>query len=111
MTMNYLVHSLMYSYYALRAMRFKIPRFAAQLITTGQILQMIAGCFVNYIAHKTKVSNEYCGISDENIKYSSLMYFSYFVLFFNFFINAYICKKSKVEQMKTQEKINKKKIK
>ncbi len=110
MTMNYIVHSLMYSYYVFKALQFKVPAFVSQIITTGQILQMVAGCFVNYVAYKTKVSNEYCGISDENIKYSSLMYFSYFVLFFNFFINAYICKKSKVEQMKTQEKINKKKI-
>jgi elongation of very long chain fatty acids protein 6 len=109
MTMNYLVHSLMYSYYALRAMRFKIPRFAAQLITTGQILQMIAGCFVNYIAYKTKVSNEYCGISDENVKYSSLMYFSYFVLFFDFFIKAYIYNKNKSAAKKLESDHSKKK--
>ena len=30
-TMNYLVHSLMYTYYACRAMRFKIPRFVNQV--------------------------------------------------------------------------------
>jgi elongation of very long chain fatty acids protein 6 len=95
MTMNYLVHSLMYSYYVLKAMRIKVPKFVSQLITTGQILQMIAGCYVNFIAYQTKVANEICNISDDNIKYSSLMYFSYFVLFFNFFINAYIFNKSK----------------
>ena len=94
MTMNYLVHSLMYSYYAFKAMRIKVPKFVSQLITTGQILQMIAGCFVNYIAYQTKLSNGICNISDDNIKYSSLMYFSYFVLFFNFFINAYIYNKT-----------------
>ena len=92
MTMNYLVHSLMYSYYALRALRFRIPRFVSQIITTGQILQMIAGCYVNYVAYKAKVANQTCNTSDENIKYSSLMYFSYFVLFFDFFIKAYIYK-------------------
>ena len=94
MTMNYVVHSLMYSYYALKAMRFRVPRFVSQLITTGQILQMIAGCYVNYVAYTQKVAGQKCLISDENIKYSSLMYFSYFVLFFDFFIKAYIYNKS-----------------
>ncbi len=94
MTMNYAVHSLMYSYYVLKAMRFRVPRFVSQVITTGQILQMIAGCYVNYVAFNTKVAGKQCGITDENIKYSSLMYFSYFVLFFDFFIKAYIFNKS-----------------
>lgn len=98
MTMNYLVHSLMYSYYALKAMRIRVPQFVSKLITTGQILQMIAGCYVNYVAYSTKVSGEACGTSDENIKYSSLMYFSYFVLFFDFFVKAYISGKKRVNK-------------
>uniref|UniRef100_A0A1B0D5J0 Elongation of very long chain fatty acids protein n=1 Tax=Phlebotomus papatasi TaxID=29031 RepID=A0A1B0D5J0_PHLPP len=41
--MNYCVHSLMYSYYALRAMRFHPPRFISMLITTLQLTQMVIG--------------------------------------------------------------------
>jgi len=94
MTMNYLVHSMMYSYYACKAMRMRVPKFVSQMITTGQIVQMIFGCYVNYVAYDMKVnSNAECGNSFENIKYSSLMYLSYFVLFANFFIQAYIVKK------------------
>lgn len=94
MSMNYLVHSLMYSYYALKAMRVKVPRFISQLITTGQIIQMIAGCYVNYLAYQVKSNSSIkCDMSFENIKLSSLMYLSYFVLFSNFFIKAYLTKK------------------
>jgi len=94
MTMNYLVHALMYSYYAFKAMRFKVPRFVSQLITTGQLLQMVAGCYVNYIAWDVKNNKHLkCANSDDNIKYSSLMYLSYFILFGNFFIQAYVFKK------------------
>ena len=94
MTMNYFVHGMMYSYYAFKAMRFKVPRFVSQLITTGQLLQMVAGCYVNYIAWDVKNNKHLkCANSDDNIKYSSLMYLSYFILFGNFFIQAYVFKK------------------
>ena len=92
MAMNYFVHALMYSYYACKAMRLRVPLFVSQLITTSQIVQMVAGCYVNWIAYRTKTyePSVECSISFDNIKYSTLMYFSYFVLFFHFFLNAYI---------------------
>lgn len=96
MSMNYLVHSLMYSYYAFKAMRIKVPRFISQLITTGQLIQMVAGCYVNYKAWLVKTTtNQQCNINYDNIKLASLMYLSYFILFSNFFINAYVFKKPK----------------
>ena len=39
--MNYTVHAVMYSYYALKALRFRIPRPIAMVITTLQLIQMI----------------------------------------------------------------------
>ena len=94
MTMNYLVHALMYSYYAFKAMRFKVPRFVSQLITTGQLLQMVIGCYVNYVAWDVMNNKKMpCANTDENIKYSSLMYLSYFILFGNYFVQAYVFKK------------------
>ena len=39
-TMNYAVHSVMYTYYALRALRIRVPRQIAMSITTMQILQV-----------------------------------------------------------------------
>ena len=47
MVMNYTVHAFMYSYYALRACKLKIPRIVNMLLTMLQISQMIVGIVVN----------------------------------------------------------------
>ncbi len=66
------------------------------MITTGQIIQMIAGCYVNYLAWSIQNSGEMkCNNTEENIFWSSIMYLSYFILFSNFFIQAYVFKKRK----------------
>lgn len=94
MVMNYFVHSVMYSYYALRALRFKIPRPFAMGITSLQLLQMVVGCTINYTAYGYKESGRECGVSRSNLMYSSIMYTSYFVLFARFFFTAYFFKAS-----------------
>jgi len=53
---------------------------------------MVVGCAVNYFAFKFKESGRPCAVSDNNLFYSALMYFSYFVLFARFFYKAYFCK-------------------
>jgi elongation of very long chain fatty acids protein 6 len=50
MGMNYIVHSIMYSYYALKALKFNVSRYISKIITTLQLIQMIIGCIVNYQA-------------------------------------------------------------
>merc|ERR1712243_537323 len=101
MVMNYFVHSLMYSYYALRAMKVKVPRGVAMSITSLQLLQMVVGCVINYLAFQFKRSGAQCGVSDSNLMYSTLMYASYFVLFARFFHNAYFNPSTR----KTKEKL------
>ncbi|XP_065212407.1 very long chain fatty acid elongase 6-like isoform X1 [Planococcus citri] len=93
--MNYCVHSLMYSYYALRAMGFFPPRFIMMLITSLQITQMVIGCLVNYWSYVYLTNNQACHITYLNIKLSTCMYFSYFVLFAQFFYKAYFSKSGK----------------
>ncbi|CAF0971115.1 unnamed protein product [Adineta steineri] len=39
--LNYVVHGIMYSYYALRAMKFRIPRWVAMIITILQLNVMV----------------------------------------------------------------------
>lgn len=56
---------------------------------------MVAGIFVNYQAYQAKSSSLACHLSYENMLYSSVMYVSYFVLFFNFFVQTYILKTKK----------------
>lgn len=91
--MNYTVHSFMYTYYALKAMRIKVPKFISMIITSLQITQMIIGIAVNIWAYQVKSRGGYCQQSYSNLKWSSIMYLSYFALFSNFFYHAYFSKK------------------
>jgi len=108
--MNFAVHSLMYTYYAFRALRFRIPKYVAMVITSLQLVQMVVGCLVNYIAYTLKRRGVECGVSNTNLKMSLLMYTSYFVLFARFFYNSYFRKREagkkeedKIKQIKKEE--------
>lgn len=88
--MNFCVHSIMYSYYALRSMGYSPPRKFAMLITTCQIAQMVVGCTVNIWAAQYLEEHQPCHVSNTNIKLSIAMYFSYFILFARFFYKSYL---------------------
>lgn len=96
MTLNFTVHSFMYTYYSLKACNVNVPKFVAVSITTSQIAQMVCGLFINFY------SSYYCPNSSKfDFKVSfvaMLMYLSYFILFTNFFIQTYILK-SKVKKI------------
>lgn len=89
MTMNYIVHSFMYTYYAARAAGVRVPRPCAMIITTSQILQMVMGLAVlggvYYWMHEVR-----CPSNMHNITWGSLMYLSYLILFAVFFYNSYL---------------------
>lgn len=102
MTMNYLVHAVMYSYYALRAVGFKVSRKFAMFITLTQITQMLVGCVVNYLVYSWMQQGQECPSHMQNIVWSSLMYLSYFVLFCQFFHEAYIDKTKEAAAAKTE---------
>ena len=87
---NYTVHSFMYSYYALRAMKVQIPRSVNMFITCLQLVQMVWGITIVGLSYSALVSGRPCVTHYKNIVYCLLMYFSYLVLFANFFYKAYI---------------------
>lgn len=87
--MNYIVHSSMYTYYGLKALRYRLPKSLAMAITTLQLSQMVVGVYVNIWAYQVKQSGQECLVSQHNINMSLLMYFSYFLLFAHFFYRAY----------------------
>lgn len=87
--MNYLVHSLMYSYYTLRALRIRVPKQIAMLITSSQIVQMVLGCCVTYYGYALNMQGSKCQISEKTAKLALTMYGSYFLLFAHFFVNSY----------------------
>nr|XP_015203370.1 PREDICTED: elongation of very long chain fatty acids protein 6-like isoform X1 [Lepisosteus oculatus] len=89
MTMNYMVHALMYSYYAVRAAGVRVPRPLAMLITTTQIMQMVMGLAVSGLVYLW-MQDGLCPSYVDNIMWSSLMYLSYLLLFSSFFYNTYL---------------------
>ncbi|EFN75445.1 elongation of very long chain fatty acids protein 6 [Harpegnathos saltator] len=92
--MNYCVHSIMYTYYALKAMRYKPPKAIAMVITTLQLIQMVIGCAINISAYQYLEGGHVdCHITRMNIHFSFAMYFSYFVLFARFFHKTYLADK------------------
>lgn len=104
MVMNYTVHSFMYTYYALRAMRINIPKFVNIVITSMQLIQMIVGSAVNLWTYQLKVQGHHCQQSYSNLQCSLLMYLSYFILFIYFFYNAYLKPKNEECDFKHKSK-------
>ena len=102
-TMNCTVHAFMYTYYAFRAMKFRIPRPICIAITSMQTFQMVIGITVNVGVILVKQRGDHCQQSWSNLVFSSLMYFSYFLLFSVYFYNAYVAPK-KVPKVKLANK-------
>jgi hypothetical protein len=88
-SMNFFVHALMYTYFALKSMHVYIPRNIAMLITSVQISQMILGTYftlavVHFVQRKIP-----CSARLIDLKLAGFMYASYAVLFLNYFIRSY----------------------
>lgn len=90
MVMNYVVHSIMYTYYAFRALRFKFPRFVNIIITSLQIAQMVLGVVFNVYAYKVLNEGRHCAATYSGLRFGFVMYLSYLFLFSQFFYNVYI---------------------
>uniref|UniRef100_T1IU17 Elongation of very long chain fatty acids protein n=1 Tax=Strigamia maritima TaxID=126957 RepID=T1IU17_STRMM len=93
--MNYAVHSVMYSYYALRAIQVVVPYPVAMAVTTAQIVQMLGGMLINYSVYSVMIRGEECGNSFRNLMTNFIMYLVFFFLFVQIFYNAYIRKLKK----------------
>ncbi|XP_023219894.1 elongation of very long chain fatty acids protein 3-like [Centruroides sculpturatus] len=95
---NYFVHSLMYTYYMLAALNIKIPKYCSMALTSIQILQMLYGCFLCYMAFYFRAFRDDCRFPLRPIFIIIVMYVSYFFLFARFFYVNYVCsKKNKKE--------------
>jgi len=91
--MNYVVHSIMYGYFALTATKYR-KRVApyAIFITALQILQMAVGMWVIWKAMMYQAAGEECHVNKRNSILGLAMYASYFVLFLKLFVENYISK-------------------
>lgn len=90
LAMNSAVHSIMYSYYAVKAAGYRVPSQLAMIITILQILQMIGGMAFNITAFNVLQRGEDCQFSYQLFIYGMIIYTSYLILFGNFFYRRYI---------------------
>jgi len=103
--MNYAVHAFMYSYYAIRALKIRVPKSAAMIVTLLQLLQMVMGVYIGIRIYGIKSAGTPCQQTWNNLYFSFSIYFSYFLLFCNFFYHAYLKKDNRyVEKPNAKDK-------
>jgi len=91
--MNAVVHSFMYSYYAIKALRFKLHPKIAMFVTSLQLIQMVmAVVFSTYSAVIMKLyGDDACPHRDWwSLKLSFTIYTTYAVLFAKLFLDYYV---------------------
>lgn len=92
-SMNFAIHTAMYTYYAMKALKVRVPRSIAMSITIAQIVQMVFGLYVNYKAYAIKVAGlQSCDTSLSASLCGLFIYFVFFMLFIKFFVFAYCSK-------------------
>ena len=87
---NSFIHTIMYMYFALMAIKIRVPTILASILTTLQIVQMVLGfySFYNY---------QYCDPKYDTLLYgfAVLIYMVYGFYFLEFFVEKYFLKKKK----------------
>lgn len=94
-TVNFFVHAVMYSYYAVKASGRNPPRWVARCVTILQLSQMFFGIYLNYTAIRAFLLGKTCGMDSFTVFISLFFYISYAILFANFYYWAYVYKKGK----------------
>lgn len=104
--MNTLIHTFMYTYYGIRALKlFLVPKFVNILITTSQIIQMIIGFTICIRIFVDKLSKSpSCDFPTGATASGIVVYSSFLILFLNFFIKNYFSKI--VSDKKQKRKLN-----
>ncbi|ODM98648.1 Elongation of very long chain fatty acids protein 6 [Orchesella cincta] len=92
---NYFAHSIMYPYFALRGMNVKVPEKFAMLITTIQVMQMVAGVSLNVYSLYVWGQGEKCSRNPYSIGFSLFTYASLWIMFIQFFVSKYISRTRK----------------
>jgi hypothetical protein len=86
------VHSVMYTYYACRSAGIRFNKWLPMTLTSLQLAQMVVGCYIAIIVYLTKLEDESCNQTFENLYFSFFIYTTYLVLFASFFYKTYIRK-------------------
>ncbi|CAL8116660.1 unnamed protein product [Orchesella dallaii] len=98
--MNYGVHAVMYPYFALKMAGIDVPKRIANMITTAQLGQMIAGFLLNALTIALRGSGFSCYRTPGSILAYLGVYGSFMVLFGKLFTNSVL----KADKKKTSAK-------
>ncbi|KAH9398746.1 Elongation of very long chain fatty acids protein 6 [Tyrophagus putrescentiae] len=85
-SMNYLVHSFMYTYFAVMASGVRVPKPVAQLVTFLQIAQMT---FALYLQVQSLWLPKQCNVPLGLTTFGFLMFLTFWALFVKFFFDKY----------------------
>lgn len=83
-SMNYFIHTIMYSYYCARSLDIYPKNFPSYIITILQTTQMLIGSFLCISSWYYMFTRENWHNSINNLIYGSIMYTSYLYLFLSF---------------------------
>ena len=95
--MNVFIHTLMYGYYALAAIRIRLPKIISIMITSMQTIQMVIGPIIALYW----TFNCYDEEKSYPVKFVLIIYSFFGVLFGNFMIRTYFRKEGKHSLVKT----------
>ncbi|NXR19897.1 ELOV6 protein, partial [Cinclus mexicanus] len=87
--LNLSIHSVVYSYYTVTAMGFRVPKSIMMLITTSQIVQMAGFLIINIFSFFWK-NDKGCQISWPMLLIPFILYTTLLALFYNFFMKTYL---------------------
>lgn len=89
---NYTVHAVMYTYFAVTSMNIRFPRPVAMFITTFQISQMFVNSFVAFCASVAMLRGIRCDVTSLNLLFAISFFPFYIYQFTKFFYGAYLNK-------------------
>lgn len=92
-SMNYFVHSFMYTYFMLKGFGVYVPSVVAKAITCLQLVQFLNGLICVLVAAARLWNGEVCNSALDFTLFGLVIYGSYFILFINFFYHRYISPK------------------
>ena len=94
-SINYMIHTIMYFYYALKVIKVAVPLSVSKLITSLQTVQMLVGVVTSSSALYYRLKGHMCDGTVPILLATIAMALYYFVLFAHYYINRYINRNSK----------------
>ena len=106
-SMNYSVHSIMYFYFMMQALKMVPKGFPAYLITVAQIAQMFVGTFICIASWYYVYTSDDCHNDFYNLIAGALMYGSYLYLFVDFGVRRFLLKPAPSSDKPRTKKVEK----